>query len=713
MKDFVAVDFETRSTVDLRKTGSKVYVRHPHTEIMSAVWMRGDESIIWCPGAEPDLHERIQELIDKRFGAQGVANIIFSKEIPQTVIEWTRLPWVAHNGEMFDQMLWENKAPSIAQPVQWVDTLHLARACDWPGSLGKLLPVAIPGAQKGDDTAMRALCSSSVVINRLTETEWEKVKHLGSPRATAYPVHVKGNPKLWENLLYYNIIDVMYLAALFEKMQSKLDNTFEMHIKAINLHTRVNRRGVLVDRAWLDALINRWQEITTESSNAIMDVAIDVYGHGIKQRFNPKSNIQITALLNKLGYDAASLRSNEIEQLIAKKPDWVPDIVIEVLAHRQNVSKATVGKLARIKAELDSDNCIRNVFVYHGAKTGRYSSVGVQLQNQARGKKFSEWPDIEQVTDPVMLSGLTRGCFVPRPGYKFVVFDYSAIEAKLGAWVVGQKEMLEIYANDGDVYRNFAGKHLYGIAPEEVTKEQRFVGKQAVLACQYQVGGEKLNLMCQAFGVDLESVNVTAEQVVEKYREAYPEYPSFWRAVNNAFIDVAGCAVEEQAVNQLLFFRKDDAVVMQLPSGRYLFYNNASVKHNKAPWNPAQLIPAMEYESPRYGPRSMYGGLGMENAVQGMARDVFHYGAESYAPLFDGTCFLVMHAHDEMVIEVPEAQAIEYLYDIVGHMTQRVSWAPDLPVGGEAWVTDRYSKEPLKGQVKATGLLGRVEIHNG
>jgi DNA polymerase len=703
MKNFVVVDFETRATIDLRKVGSTVYIKHPHTEIMSGVWKKGDQVIVWCPGLNKEANSW-HEAVNSKLGLQVDYSPL--DKPPKLIREWAKLPWLAHNADGFDSILWNehcdrHKLPKAFKPASWTDTIHLARMADYPAGLAKLLPAVLPDAQKDNSSSMLFL---------------SKCRTMGKARG---PYYIRGNPEIWYKMLKYNILDVVNLEELFANLVDKLDGSYEMQVESIETHRQINSYGLLVDVKWINNLVAHWQLLGAESSAT----ASKIVGWNV----NLRSPQQVINIIQKLGVKLSgnSLNKSVVDQIL-EEPEKFFDIndsqamlAVEILSLRQNVAKATIGKVNKIRSLIyGKEPVIRNWAVYNGAHTGRYTSVGIQLHNLPRGDgatgKLTKWPLKELASrakpmDASLLTELTRGAFIPRPGHKFGVYDYSAVEARGCAWLVQCKKILDIYHAGGDPYVSLSSK-IYGIPEVDITEDQRFVGKQGILSCQYQVGPDRFQVMCEAYGIELEAIGITSKQVVDVYRSEYPEYPQFWKDIQRACLDVVGgreyeCNLGGPNGNAIRVYMHRDGLMLRLPSGRSIRYNNATIIMKDTPWG--SKAPAVQYMHPRYGPVDLYGGLETENIVQGMCKDIFQRGVDKRMY----QC--VLHAHDEAVVEIPDngrpALTLTKFTKYGKMMSSDVKWAPGMPIGVEGFLTDRYCKKPLKGTKKYKFLRGKVQ----
>lgn len=415
----------------------------------------------------------------------------------------------------------------------------------------------------------------------------------------------------------------------------------------------------------------------------------------------------------------------------------IDPVVIEVLKLRSAATRITAGKLANALASVSRDGRLRDMAVYYGAHTGRFSGRKVQVQNLPRGLDprafnieafFSRgnltWERLEtyrQIAEYMreglgdkkpttgiadMISALIRPAFTAKEGHTLLVADYSAIELRGLAWVAGETELLESLSKGEDIYRKMASV-LYEVSPDQISDEQRWVGKQIILGCGYQMSGSKFELMCANFGVNLRDVGVSGDECVEAYRASYPriagvvagtynDRPYRRGGVWHLFGDGVLACVDSGTAGNVghCTIRKDGRhMVIELPSGRPIVYRNPRVEllRAKVAGKPVgDPKPTVVFEHPRGYSKVLFGGSITENVVQGISRDLLVDAMEQ--------CELegippVMHVHDEIVCEVPEAQASVKSQEMETIMRNPPQWAAGFPVDVKGYATRRYVKK--------------------
>lgn len=415
----------------------------------------------------------------------------------------------------------------------------------------------------------------------------------------------------------------------------------------------------------------------------------------------------------------------------------IDPVVLQVLRLRSAATRITAGKLSNALASVTvDDKRLRDMGVYYGAHTGRFTGRKVQIQNLPRGvDEFSSegylyrgeatWERLEkyrgiaeeirqqagtknpEVPIDAAISSLIRPCFTAGEGNVLLVSDYNAIELRGVAKLAGEQGLLDALRNGEDIYRSMASR-LYGVPPEDITDLQRWVGKQIILGCGYQMSAAKFDLMVSNFGVSLEAAGVTAEQCIEAFRSVYPaiagvvagEYNGrpywrggVWHQFGNAVLacvadgtagNLSGCAVSRDGRN----------LVIALPSGRPIIYRNARIELLRARMAGKPVgdpKPTVVYDHPRGYVSVLFGGKIVENVVQGMCRDLLVCALIQCERA--GLC-PVFHVHDEIVCEVDKEAAGTGLRTLTEIMSEKLPWwATGFPVAVKGYITERYVKK--------------------
>jgi DNA polymerase bacteriophage-type len=442
------VDFETQSVIDLKKLGVLVYVNHPSTRLMSAVFkVKGKKPVTWVPRPLPGLK---------------FPGMVTGEAIPDEVKELARaFVWVAHNAEGFDALIWSKLYPSIRP--EWQDTQLLARCVGLPGSLDKLSKrLGGPGKDSIGSRAMKLLCEAEFRNGRVT-----------------YP---KGTVPLWSKMLKYNVEDVNEL----ERIYAHVSPALKYHAPALTIHSKINDRGICVDVPLAKKLLTFWDRVKHDAHDEIAELT-----KGELNRENVKSGPATHKWLQKQGLHLDNLRREEV-QMVLDDPDQLEgvedlELVREVLAARSLVLRPAENKLQRL-IEAGGDT-LRYLLTYHAAQTGRFGSRLVQVHNLPSRAKADVEALLKDLTleslgdDPATtLNALVRPVFRATPGKKLGIIDFASIEARGIAWIADQDDLLETFANHGDVYLDMATS-LFGRDVTADDVKERQVGKLVILGC--------------------------------------------------------------------------------------------------------------------------------------------------------------------------------------------------------------------------------------
>ena len=404
---------------------------------------------------------------------------------------------------------------------------------------------------------------------------------------------------------------------------------------------------------------------------------------------NPQSVTQLLGWLQDHGAQLPSLAKADVASAL----DEADGTVAEVLAARLEIAKSSVKKYEKMLDCVCPDGRAHGLLQFMGAgRTGRWAGRLVQVQNLPR----QTFGDLEEAaalvkagqadmlgvlwgSAPNVLSELIRAAFVAAPGYRFLVADFSAIEARVIAWLAGEQWVLDLFKHGGDIYCE-TGTRMFG---QEVKKHSplRQRAKVAVLACGYQggvgalkaMGGEKLGL-----GED------EMASIVEAWRKANPRIAQMWWDVNRAALEAIKNGTS-QMVGRIKVYQKLGALVIALPSGRELIYPSPRVGENRFG---GESITFMGLGLNRkWGRIETYGGKLVENIVQATARDVL---AHSMATLEAAGYPTVMHVHDEVITEVPYGHGS--VEELCALMSQGPKWSKGLPLAAEGFESTYYKK---------------------
>lgn len=710
----IFLDFETQSTIDLREVGSSKYVNHPDTEMLSLVYKCNGKIVVWLNRqTSPDYVINKHNFKHNLLTPDILSNVIIvrTNEVPWELTAFTNDHILCAHNATFDKLCWEKFVSK--ESVRWFDTLPCARAGGYPGELEKLSMILTGYGKDAGSHAMKMLTNI-------------KIKNGKKQR----PV---GTKVLWEQLIQYNIIDVILLEMIYEQVK----NYGEPDV--IELDRKINERGVYIDKRLVVNLYKAYTYNEVKSKDEWDVITGDI---------NPRSPKQIKDWLASKGYNVGSLNKQVLEHFFNNPEDYVfgetqadeLDSITEALRLRQQIVRAGRGKVERIAMLLElEDSTITNQLVYYGAHTGRWTGRGLQPHNFARGRSYIDIEKLvkyKELTLPRLikeaeaanviavgkgempmtvsdvLGTLARSCIRARPGRTFGILDYGQIECRVTAELAEEQLLLDQFAGGYDPYKYMASK-VFGIKIEQVTKEQRQIGKIIILACGYGMSAGKFDANCRIiYNINLEAAGTSAIDCVNSYRDTYKKIAGnprqrqgIWQRYNDAAHNCINFGIVEK-VGAVWFEYKDNTLCITLPSGRPMYYRNCSIQDripgycktlNLEPF----VIPTIVYTHPHGYEGTLYGGLITENIAQGFARDII---AQHMIDLDEAGFDIPLHVHDEVVAELKKPK---HLYTMCKIMSTAPKWCPNLPILVEGFTCDWYSKSPFKSSLRAEYLNGK------
>lgn len=452
---------------------------------------------------------------------------------------------------------------------------------------------------------------------------------------------------------------------------------------------RINDRGVLVD-----------MDLVTQAIR--MDAAykgwLNAEAMEISGLDNPNSVTQLKAWLEKeTDTTVDKLSKKDLPALLASADN---DKVERMLRIRQEMAKTSTKKYEAMKKTACSDGRVRGLLQFYGAnRTGRWAGRLVQVQNLPQNhledldyaRSLVKSGDLSAVellfgNVPDTLSQLIRTAFIAKEGCTFLVCDFSAIEARVIAWLAGEQWRLEVFRTHGKIYEASASM-MFHVPVDEITKTdpRRQKGKIAELALGYQGGVGAMKTMGG------ESMGLTEEEmseIVDNWRNANPAIVRLWKDVEAAARMVIRYG-EPVSVKGLKFFMSLGAMMIQLPSGRCLSYPRPSVGVNRF-GSESICYEGVSQTTKQWCQQETYGGKLVENIVQGIARDCL---AITILRLEEKGYPIVFHVHDEVIIEAPENDGIHTLQGVEEIFRMPIIWTPGLPLKGAGYTTKYYLKD--------------------
>ena len=657
--NMITIDIETRSDKDISKCGVYAYTDTPYFDILLFAYSIDEQPVQVVDMANG---EEIPESILAALADENVVKRAFNVNFERVCLS----KYLRKNYPQYFQSysIDEDTVGDFLNPESWHCSMIHARTLGLPSSLAEVGKVL--GIEQQKMTEGKAL-----------------VKFFCVPYDTVDGVPQFHNPKdypdKWEIFKAYNKRDVEAELEIDRRLSRFPVPDFLW--KEFYLDQEINDRGILVDMQLADKAINLDAKAKEELTAEVQKLT------GVE---NPNSVYQLLDWLETQGYKSDSLGKTQVLELIktAKEP------VKSVLQMRLQLSKSSVKKYTAMKNTACSDNRARGMFSFYGAsRTGRWAGRNVQLQNLPQNHlpdltearelvKYSSFEDIQMLYDdvPDTLSQLIRTAFIPRQGMKFIVADFSAIEARVIAWLAGEEWRMKAFANGEDIYCASASK-MFGVpvVKHGENGHLRQKGKISELACGF---GGSVGAM-KAMGADSLGLSDTElKQIVTDWREASPHITELWWAVDRAVKK----AVKEKTATKthgLLFSYEAGFLFIRLPSGRRLAYAKPYIGKNKFG---GESVTYMGINAQKKWDRlESYGPKFVENCVQGIARDLLMYSMQTLSQYF-----IVGHIHDEMIIECPKDTKLD---EICQQMARTPDWAKGLLLRADGYECSFYKKD--------------------
>ena len=652
------IDIETYSSVDIKKAGLYKYVQASDFQVLLFAYSLDGQPV---------------QVVDLASGGQipkhiinALFNPVVEKRAWNAAFEWYSL--ARHFGLQRDQLLtWLS---------QWKCSMIHAYYCGYPGSL------AAAGEAVGISSDKKKLSVGGALIRTFCVPQ--KPTKSNGGRTRTLPHH---EPEKWQTFKQYCANDVYAEMAIAEKLDAFPVPDREWYLWQIDM--QINERGVECDRRLVEMALRMVdEEMEQLKQEAIRLTGID----------NPKSVQQLSKWLEEeTGEEVTDLRKGTVAKMIEKLDEGKAKRVLEI---RQELSKSSTKKYAAMRETICDDDRIRGLFQFYGAnRTGRWAGRLVQVHNLPR----NSLPAIELARERAVsgdamalkllygslsdtLSQLIRTALIARPFTQLHVADFSAIEARVLAWLAGEQWRIEVFKTHGKIYEASASQ-MFGVPIEQIGKgsDLRQKGKVAELALGYQGGSGALISMG---ALDQGLTEEELPEIVERWRNANRAIVEFWRNIEGAALHAVETG-EAVGLRGLVIAREMDSrtgqdfMTIRLHSGRKLYYPRPHIVENQFG------RPAIHYygvEGGKWSVLSTYGGKLTENVVQAISRDCL---AEALIKLHQRGYEIVMHVHDEIVAEA-EGDHLEEMLDI---MREPISWAPGLPLNAAGFISDFYMKD--------------------
>lgn len=662
----LSIDIETRSSVDIAKAGVYKYAQSPDFQILLFAYQFGEDPV---------------EIIDFTEG----------KTLPEELVSALKDPKVikhAYNAAFEWYCL--NRAGFETPIDQWRCTMAHGLYCGYTAGLdatGKAMELPQDKQKLATGKALiRYFCVPCKPTKSNGNRTWNQPWH---------------DPEKWDLFKEYCCQDVVTERTILTRL--KQFPMPEKEQKQWQMDIQMNAYGVRVDTELIEGALY----IDGISTQELTDEAIRLTGLS-----NPNSAAQLVPWLNahsrKQEADPDVFRDIQKATVTEalEKPEDLPEEVLQMLKIRQQLGKTSIKKYVAMDTAKGEGDRVRGLTQYYGAnRTGRWAGRLVQMQNLPRNYiktldyarkvvKAKNYSGLKLLYGnvPDTLSQLIRTAFIPSEGHKFVVADFSAIEARVIAWLAGEQWVNEVFATHGKIYEATASQ-MFGVPVDRIVKGNpeyalRQKGKVATLALGYQGGTAALIAMGAL------QMGLTEEElpdIVQRWRQANPRIKDLWYAVENAALAVMQTA-QPQAIYGLVFALEGDLLygqsflTVKLPSGRKLYYPKPFLKENQF-GKLALHYYTVGQQSRKWEVASTYGGKMTENIVQAVARDCL---AVTLERIEEKHLQVVFHVHDEVIIDAPMETTVDEICDL---MAEPIPWAPGLILKGAGFESNYYMKD--------------------
>ena len=657
----MSIDLETYSDVDISKCGAYKYAESENFEILLfGVSIDGGDVQVFNLACGDTIPDDILAALSDYTVTKWAFNANFERIC---LSNWLRKHHPAH---FKGYSIPEDPASKYLDPASWKCTMIWSAYMGLPLSLegvGAVLKLQDQKMKEGKDLIKYFCCPC-------------KPTKVNGGRTRNLPEHA---PDKWETFKTYNKRDVDVEMAIKQRL-SKFpvpDFVWEEY----HLDQEINDRGIMLDMDVVENAI-----AFDEKSKAELMIAMQ----NITNLDNPNSVVQMKQWLSDNGIEAESLSKKDVAAMIK---DTDGDVAA-ALKLRLQLAKSSVKKYQAMQNAVCKDGRAHGMFQFYGAnRSGRWAGRLIQLQNLPQNHmndlaearelvRIGDYETLELLYDdiPDTLSQLIRTAFIARPGYKFVVSDYSAIEARVLAYLAGETWRSKVFAEGKDIYCASASQ-MFGVPVEKhgINSHLRQKGKIAELALGY---GGSVGALISMGALDMGLTEDELQPLVDSWRASNPNITAFWWNVDNAVKTTIKMNIPTE-VNGIKFLCRSGMFFINLPSGRTLSYVKPRIGENRFGGE------SVTYEgvgsTKKWERIESYGPKFVENIVQAVSRDLLCFAMRNLSH-----CFICGHVHDELIIEC--SQDVDYK-SICNVMSRSPDWMPDILIRGDGYETNFYKKD--------------------
>lgn len=640
---YLSIDIETYSSVNLQKAGVYKYAESPDFDILLFGYSVDGGAV---------------HVIDLACGEKIPAEIVDALS-DESVTKW------AFNAQ-FERVCLSNYLETWLSPDSWHCTMV------WSATLGLPLSLegvgAVLGLEKQKLTEGKNLIKYFCVPCAPTKTNGGRTRNL--------PQH---DMEKWEQFKAYNLRDVETEMSIQKKLSRfpVPDSIWDEY----HLDQEINDRGIGLDMTLVEQAI---------AIDSISRKNLTQQIQNLTDLDNPNSVAQMKGWLSDNGLEMDTLGKKAVAETLKTAPKHLAD----VLSLRQQLAKSSVKKYTAMQTAVCKDSRARGMFQYYGAnRTGRFAGRIIQLQNLPQNHmsdladarvlvRSGNYDALELLYDdiPDTLSQLIRTAFVPQDGRKFIVADFSAIEARVLAWLVGEKWRMQVFADGKDIYCSSASQ-MFGVPVEKhgINGHLRQKGKIAELALGY---GGSVGALKSMGALEMGLTEEELQPLVNAWRNANPMITAMWWDIDRAVKTTVREHIPTEVAG-LKFTYESGFLFMKLPSGRRLAYVKPRMGINQFGSE------SVTYEgvgaTKKWERLESYGPKFCENAIQAIARDILMYAMQTLR-----NCSIVAHVHDELIIEADRRMSLSAVCEQMGRTPP---WAKGLLLRADGYECDFYKKD--------------------